>query len=193
MLPGNNISSITQYAPFLDADKLPTNNLLDYEMGGIALNDGTKGLNFQLWTLRLTGNNVIISANTVSPTTLFSGTHITEISLTFDQNMNPVVAYVQSGQPKLYWFDSLVNLQVLTDLDPTIRTPRVCMDDKRRLTTQLGQNDAILGYIRNNNLYYCQQRERYTVERLLASNVRGRLVKIGMNKGNRLQFMIKKY
>lgn len=192
MLPFDYLSPTVKSSDFQYGDSLGTTNLLDYEMGGTALNDATDGLLVKLWKLELVGTDVIISATDVAPSTLFSGSGISEISFTFDQNMNPFVAYVQSGQAKYYWYDpSLSSYQTVT-MASTVKYPRVCMDDKRPDMTTLDKNDIILAYINNGNLYYRMQRERFLTERLLASSVTGKLIKIGMNKGNRLQFMFRR-
>ena len=47
-------------------------------------------------------------------------------------------------------------------------------------------------YLKNDNLYIRASSERYQTEHLFKSGVTGKLIKIGMNDKNRLQFMIRK-
>ena len=193
MLPLSNglLRTPAVYAPFLYGDSLSTLPTRDYEIGGAGISDGTQGLQVKLWMAELVGNDIILSASGVSPTTVITGSGITEISFTFDQNMRPVIAYVQNDQAKYYWYDATISNYTTTNLPSGSSNPRVCMDDKRKFSSTLGNNDVILAYIKSNNLYYRQQRDRYNTEYLLKTTVNGRLVKIGMNTVNRLQFMIK--
>ena len=192
MLPFDYLSPTVKSSDFQYGDSLGTTNLLDYEMGGTALNDASNGLLVKLWKIELVANDVVVSASGVSDTTLFSGSGISELSFTFDQNMNPFVAFVQSGQAKYYWYDPSLSSYQTVSMASTVKYPRVCMDDKRPDMTTLDKNDIILAYINNGNLYYRIQRERFLTERLLASSVTGKLIKIRMNNANRLQFMFRR-
>lgn len=114
---------------------------------------------------------------------------MTEISFSFDANMQPAVAFVADGQAYLNWYDNTVPGYVTTTLSADVETPRVTLDDKRHVGSNGYQvSDVILAYTRGGNLYYRQQRERYTVERLLKEGVTP-LIKIGFNRQLRLQFM----
>jgi hypothetical protein len=157
-------------------------------MGGVALNDPSQGLRVREWTLYLEGENVTVSAEDVTPVVLFTGANITELSLAFDQNMNPVVAYVQAEQAKLYWFDPTIPGYTATVIDEAI-TPRVALDDKRELFEP--SSDVILGYIKNGNLYFRAQRDRYLIEYLLKSDVNATLVTVGMAVNNRFKFKLR--
>jgi hypothetical protein len=190
MIPGNSLSNPTEYAPFLYGDSLPTTNHIDYEMGGIAIQDASQGLQYQLWQAALVGNNVILTPQITisSPVTIYSGNNITEISFTFDQNMTPFLAFVQDGTAKYYWYDNSLHSYTTVSLPSGVTNPRVCLDDKRAIESALGHNDIILAYIRSNNLCFRMQRQRFLTEYVLATNVNATLVKIGMNTVNRLQF-----
>lgn len=191
MIPGDSLSSSPVYSPFLYGDSLSVSAIRDYEMGGVALNDPSEGLNIKLWRLDVSGTHIVISENGANPQNIITGSDITEASFAFDQNMRPVIVYVQNGQAKLYWYDPTIPGVTTTTLASTVKSPRVAMDDKRTQTTLLGQNDVILAYIRSNNLYFRMQRERYLTEHLLQSTVNGLLVNLGMNTANRLQFELK--
>lgn len=165
-------------------------NYLDYEDGGVALNDPSQGLLYQVWKARLTvSGDVMISAPNTPETLLYSGADITEISLTFDQNMRPALAFVQNDIAKLRWYDTLVSAQVVTEFDADVITPRVFLDDKRALESLI--SDIILVYSRGGSLYYRQQRDRFLNEYLLAADIAPKGIrKVGMNSKLRLQVQI---
>jgi len=190
MIPQQKLSSTYVYAEYLAPDDGPwISSMVDYELGGAALNDPSQGLTVKPWRLRVVGNDVRIDAiPTVSEVTLFTAPGITEASLAFDQNMRPIVAYVQSGVAKLWWYDTLAQTTVVTELGADVLTPRVTLDDKR--PWQVAASDVILAYVRNNNLYFRAQRDRFGVEYLLRENIDGLLLRVGMNNQRRLMFWL---
>lgn len=163
---------------------LPIDKFQDWELGGIALNDPSAGLTVQVWKFTLevdkdTGDSfVYVEAPSVAKTLLFTGSYMTEIAGAFDQNMNPMVAYIESGIPKFWWWDSTANAMVHTTLPTGSFDLRCSLDDKRRFN--VSESDVILSYIRGGSLYYRIQRERYMTEHLLQDNV-SRLVCSAMN------------
>ena len=199
MIPSKALSPLLQWAPFLYPDNLPVYNTTDWQMGGIALQDGSQGLQVQPWFLEITGtvtsNNVVISAANRQPLILFSAPFITEVSLSFDQNMNPAVAYVSQGNPKFWWYDATIPGYTIISLAAGVTSPRCTFDDKRKLEVTLGMSDIILAYIYNNNLCYRQERDRFLTEYILYNNLNlvisnPTLNKVGMNEKERLQFQI---
>jgi hypothetical protein len=163
----------------------------DYELGGIALNDASQGLQVQNWRLQLVGTEIRVAPEPyTSETVLITAAGITQCSLAFDQNMNPAVAYMQFNQAKLYWFDSVPGEMVTTTLASDVRSPFLSMDDKRDKSNT--RNDVLLFYIRSNRLCYRQQRDRFNTERTLAW-FDGNLLSIrkaGMNDGLRMQIEV---
>ena len=188
MFPDNVLSSEVVKSPFLGAKSLQISRYIDYENGGITLNDPSQGLFYQIWRCRLLGNDVVIDATYVDESILYSDTGISEISFTFDQNMRPILAFVKDGFPYLRWYDSAVGHQVVTALDPTIITPRVSLDDKR--SSQSSISDIILAYIRSGNLCWRLQRDRFLIEYISLATLSPGLIKIGMNTKYRFQFML---
>lgn len=164
-----------------------TTPLVDYEMGGVALLDTSQGLNFIPWRVRLDDYQVKLMPDGGSEIVLFEGTHISEISLTFDQNMRWSVGYVQDGILKLNWFDSQVSARVTT-VFAAARNPKMALDDKR--PAEVATSDMILAYIAGNTLFYRQQRDRFLIERTLRTSLfpGTKLKNIGMNKNMRMQF-----
>lgn len=186
MLPDNTQSSRPVPALFSGARALPVTGLVDYEHGGIAIQDPSRGLLYQIWRAQVLGNDVVLDAQNVAPFVLYSGANITEISLAFDQNMRPVIAFVEDGRAKMQWYDTAQSAQVVTTLDAAVINPRVALDDKRE--SQSGISDIVLGYIKNGVCYYREQRDRFTVERVFDEGPHVGLIKIGMNRGLRFQF-----
>lgn len=190
MLPsGGYLSTVPQAAAFEEAQGERGVPLVDVELGGVALNDSSAGLKVKLWTLRYEAGDFIVSADGVPDTVLFSAPDVTQLALAFDQNMAPFVAYMEAGQPRFRWYDARVTGYVVVDLPADCVDLRACMDDKR--LNQRAASDIILAYLRGTNLYYRQQRDRFAVEHLLASNLNARLLAIGMNTANRLQFQLR--
>lgn len=188
MMPERSLSTTPVIGPFLVPEGGSASPLIDYEMGGIALRDASQGLQVQVWTFYLDGDNVMCDAPSVSPTVLFTRAGITELSGCFDQNMNPCVAFVAAGVTTLWWFDSVVHAQVFTIF--TGYSPKVTLDDKREL--QDANSDIIFAYLRGSTLYNRTQRDRFTVEDMLYSPIDSSKYKfkaMGMNSINRLQFL----
>lgn len=188
---GNVLSSEIIPAPFEGGRALPVSLTRDFETGGIGLNDPSKGLNYQIWNCKIKEKEeIIISAENTEDIIVYQGSNITECSLTFDQNMRPAVAFVEQDVAKLRWYDSQASSQVVTTLGSDIITPRVSMDDKRYRQSTV--NDIILAYLRSGNLYFRLQRDRFGVEYLLQPNVQSPgIIKIGMNRVNRFQFLMR--
>jgi hypothetical protein len=186
-LPGDNMPNILAPVAFQqpDAQGRPVRTL-DYERGGIGLSDPSQGLLVQDWRARLDGDAVKVAPFPYEvETTLFSDPGITELSLAFDQNMRPAIAYMVGAQAKLWWFDQVANAVVTTNLDADVRSPFLSMDDKRGPATTSNRNDILLFYIRGANLCYRQQRDRFDTERVLGPVASEALVitRAGMSRG----------
>lgn len=181
MLPDNTISVVPLGADFVVPKSA---KLIDYERGGIALNDTSAGLNFQLWALRYKAGQVLISAETVAETVLFVQPGITELSLAFDQNMQPVVAYRVGDNSYLRWYDATIP-GITTSTFLGCKNPRVSLDDNR--PGRSASSDIIFAYVSNRNMYWRAQREHYSIERLLLADVY-ELRQIGMMQNYRFGF-----
>jgi hypothetical protein len=176
---------------FLPPDTLVSSLIVDYELGGVALNDPSLGLRVKDWkaTFDKSDGWVYLQGGNDAPIQLLQDFNITEVSLAFDQNMNVALAYLTLGVVKLYWFDTTIPGYTTTTFADA-RSPRVALDDKR--PSLLGGSDVIFAYIRNGSLYYRQQRDRYTVEYFLRDSIPNtqRLRNIGMGRNLRFQFEI---
>lgn len=202
MLPQDGqLSSRAQISGFAYPVKgpLPEDNLQDWELGGVALNDPSQGLMVKVWHLQATKRagsddvDVTVSAPGVAPTLLFTVPGITEVALAFDQNMNPFVAYHQGSDAKIYWYDPTIPGMTHTTLPSGIRTMRCTMDERR--AELVADGDIILAYIREGNFCVLYQRERYEVEHVMRTGVGARceLVSMARNRGNRIQWRFRNY
>lgn len=191
MMPDNSLSSQNIPSPILGARALGIGLKSDYEDGPIAITDSSKGLYFQTWSGQAYDLGVFVESNTTGRIDILSELNITTMSFTFDQNGRVVVVYTQYGNTHIWWYDTTIAAYTTTTIGNGITSPKVFLDDKRSVFATT--SDIILGYIKNSNLYFRQQRDRYEIEYLLATNVIGRLQKIGMGHNLRLQFVVGNY
>ena len=193
MIPQKSLSTVLIEGAYLPPDEIPVTSLFDYSLGGIELQDPSQGLQVQAWKAWIddTSTEVWISSPTHPPSILFSKPALTEVSLTFDQNMRPFVAFVSFGNAGYWWWNSLISQQVFSLLPAGSISPRCTLDDKRQL--ELASSDIILAYIQAGGLYFRAQRDRYTIPYVLVGDIRAlmgnpRINKVGMNDKGRLQF-----
>ena len=189
-LPNDQLSTTPRPTQLLSPDSLQSSTGYDYELGGVGLNDPSQGLQVQTWVAYQVGADIIVADEADNETVVTSPGAVDSLSLAFDQNMQPAIAYEQSGASHLYWFDTTIPGFVTLDF-PGVRTPRLCMDEKRALN--ISQSDIILAYIRDDRLYYRQQRDRFTVEREPDDTYDAtglRLRNVGMGDNNRLHFLL---
>lgn len=186
-MPENQTSSEPVPAAIVGARALGITDTVDYEDGGIGLNDPSEGLLYQQWRGRLLDGDIILDAPNTEPVTIYTATGATEFSFTFDQNMRPVASFVIDGVAYLRWYDSSVPGTVVTTIGSGVISPKVFLDDKRPLA--LANSDVILGYIRDGFLRTRIQRDRFLIE-YTHDAVDTRLIKIGFNAQLRVQFII---
>ncbi len=188
MFRNNALSTVPVPSSFVETVSRRTVPLIDYEMGGVNVADASQGLNVKLWKLESNGAQMLLSADGVPAIELFNRPNVSQVALAFDQNMRPHVAFVQTGVTWLWWYDSQAGAMVFSSF-PGALTPRLTTDEKR--PTHLEDSDVILAYVRNNNLYFRMQRDRFLTEYLLKSAVNADLIAIGMNRGYRMQFRLR--
>lgn len=188
MMPQNKLSQVTVYYVWRGPDQADPGVLVDTDMGGIALNDNSQGLDVQLWTFTAVDNQVFVAAaNTGGDTLLLTATagKIEEVLGTFDQNMQPMVAYRVVDQWYYWWFDAVTHGFITSQLPVGTSSCRVAFDDRRR--DQSPNSDILLFYTLNANLYMRMQRDRYQVDYLLRASVHATLLRADMNAINRMQ------
>lgn len=191
-IPQGGFSSLPITSPLLSPDSLPRlDTRVDFERGGVALNDPTQGYNVRDWQAGTNGFDVwVCPYPEQSPRTVFyTGSGITEVTLAFDQNMAATLAWVENGLVKLRWYDSQTASWTVTTY-PGARTPMLTLDDKREVAN--ATNDIIFAYIREGNVCYREQRSRFSTEIVLGPvpGASSRLVQLGMGMNNRLQVKV---
>lgn len=189
MFYDNRPSSVPMLGLIRPPENYVTNDLFDYELGGVDLNDPSEGLMVKTWHCWYEDSKVKIAPEYDGDVTvLFSTVGITALSFAFDQNMRPTVSYEKNGELWLWWWDTSIENRALTNFGKG-KSPRLTLDDKR--TSQFAKSDIIFAYIDGDyNLCYRQQRDRFTVKRVLKSGLyrRSRLKNVSMNNKLRLQF-----
>lgn len=203
-IPGQSLTPTLMWSPFLPPEDSVTivTATTDIKLGGRALSDGSAGLQVQTWTLSvgnvgLSNSSVSVTDSHGNTTLLFNAPGITWARLAFDQNMHPVVTFFGSLGSGYYWWDPTIPGVTTTYFSSSTNITKVCcsMDDNRSRETNLGMSDVIMAYVANNNLCYRQQRDRYTIEYVLYTNItevipNAVVWKIGMNSRYRLQMQI---
>lgn len=189
MIPNNQLTPTPLPTAFIDGAGTLTGPLVDTEMGGVGLNNPSQGSQVQMWDIKYVGNDVIVSAPNTADTVLFIYAGITELSLAFDQNMNPFVAFTDAIGSRYWWYDSVAGGYVFSAYLPsTVKNLRCTLDDKRSQIT--GSDDIILAYMNGTSLCYRQQRDRFATEYVLKTNAGSALFAVGMNVNYRLQFVL---
>lgn len=189
-LPENKLSHRPIYGAFLVPEKAEP--LVDFEWGGVDIFNTSQGLMVYVWKCYYKDDWICIE-NDVTKYQLINVENVKSLSLSFDFNMHPTIAYTVEREDKersafLYWYDSAQAAQITTEYSIEYHTPQVSLDDHR--LHQSANADIIFAYIKSGNLYYRQQRDRFLIERLLAENLGDvELIQIGMTSKNRFQFI----
>jgi hypothetical protein len=220
MMPDNVFSTETYLADFLDPHARSLKDpLIDYAKGGIALNDPSEGLNYQVWRAYVTDEGVWVRRDGIDDSQLvIAGENIDYVSLSFDQNMNPAISYRQADIVKLYWFDTVASAMVTTEY-PMASVGCLVHDDVRDSRVQNGKSDILFFTVENDMIQHRRQRDRYSTLYPLANipiELLGNLppyceeeycdpeyvgynfvsfapavqINAGMNRGNRLQIEV---
>jgi hypothetical protein len=191
MMPENTLSSSAIFSAFLVPDKAEP--LVDFEWGGVDLLDPSQGLMVKIWKCFYHEGWICITDD-VTTHQIIQIANVKNVALAFDFNMHPTIAYTVENEDKtrsayLYWYDTALGAQTTTLYGPDYLFPQLSLDDHR--LHQSANADIIFSYIKNNNLYYRQQRDRFTIERLLESGLSEdvELRQTGMNTKNRFQWL----
>lgn len=180
------ISGAQSPAAFEDKQGRRTVPLVAYCSGGPAINDVSSLYGYP-WVAYVEGTEVRLRREDSDEyTVLLNEEGLEFISLAFDQQMNPVVSYMQSGVAKFRWYNAVTADYVITSLPAGTTRPFVALDLREQVF--LADADMIVTYIRDGNLYSRVQRENYDIEHLSQPNAGQYVVRFGRNTGNRLQW-----
>lgn len=160
MIPGERYSS--EPVTGLLLNPWSRDEKVSHHWGPVQVQDPSQGMLVKVWTLEADEKTVTLSAPGSLPIVLFSRLEdIKSVSLSFDQNGRPYVAFEEvPGSSYLYWFDPVPNAYVFMPVDGAY--PIITLDDARFIDG--GDSDVILSYIRDEAIRYWQQRDRYTIE-----------------------------
>lgn len=190
MMPDNTLSSSAIYSAFLVPDK--SDSMVDFEWGGLNLLDPSQGLMVKIWKCFYLNGWICITDDVITHQVI-QVQNVVHLSLAFDFNMHPTIAYTtvsELGQSTfLHWYDTALGAQTTTEYGPDYLFPQLSLDDHR--LHQSANADIIFSYIKNNNLYFRQQRDRFLTEYLLESGLSDdvELRQTGMNTKNRFQWL----
>lgn len=183
MIPDEVLSSVPVVSDFLEPRDRPYARLSSPHYGGGTIGSG--GQKDRVWVAYYEDGYIKLGDELGG--TLINHVSVSDvrtISLAFDQNNYPVVFYMKDTGGFLYWHDPIPNAYVTIQF-PGCSSGQVVMDDLRDQVAYLA--DVVLVYTREGTLYYRMHRERYTIERPLATDVKGLVTRIGMNRVFRLQ------
>ena len=167
----------------------PNTKLIDRTLGGIAIQDISEGLNYQVWEIYYESPFIKIKGLTTGVVIILEEVQrVIELSLAFDLNMNIAYTYVVGDKSYLRYYNTTTQTLQTMELIHC-KSPRLTYDDLRSMQNQV--SDIVCAYINvsNNTLCYRLLRDRYTIEHTLQEvPENARLIRIGMTEGLRLQF-----
>lgn len=166
MLPKHQLSTIPQIADWLYPYPTDYSPLIDYEMGGVELNDSSQGLDNTLWKLELNKQTGELKLGKYGEDgeVLLTDKAIKKVSLAFDLNARPAYVLEYDNHVKFTYYDTVTSQNVTVSFDG-VRSPYLTLDD-RRVENSAGA-DILLCYIKGQQLCVRYQRDRYTVEHIL--------------------------
>ena len=175
-----------------------SSGLVDYEMGGRALQDPSYGMNYRAWKgyWDPTDSTAYLQPLDASapPTPIFIETgDIEDFSFTFDQNMRwAAVTRKSDDTVQFRWYDSVPEAYVTTTYTG-ITSVKLALDDHRSFQVQGGVSDIILTYISSNLVCWRIQRDRFLTQYVhpnlvLAANMQ--ITHFGLSNKLRLQWRI---
>lgn len=190
MLPGNTLASVHRYSEWKHPYPLTDEITKAYEWGGIDITDTSQGFAASLWVLQyISGELHLGKINTPLVPVLTVGAGVAKVALAFDTSMRPAYAW-QIGEDScvLRYYDTV--LADFTEITFTgIYSPCLTLDDSRTQSSSV--SDIIFAYLKGNQLCYRQQRDRFLIEYVLAEVTQQHLMRVGMTKSYRLQFMLR--
>ncbi len=192
MFPGNELSSQPVVGRFLYYYRGKLNPFIDFCKAGVALNDPSMGMDYQLWKARVyaDGKVTVAPENSAYETETLITTVIgaKKVSLAFDNNMRVAVSFLVGSVLHLYWYDATVSSYVTLNVS-NVRDAFARIDDVRDIA--VSYRDIILSYIVDDRLCYRLSRDRFTIEYFLQDvNALQKLYQCGMTEKLRFQFAL---
>jgi len=197
--PDNRLSNPPVPDAYLYPDGEPRSLNEDFEMGPLAFQNTSEGIDYQAWHLTFAAGEFTLTPETTgAPFNILSGIESVQCSFAFDQNANLTIAWADStGQAYLYWYDSFVGDYVTTEVAAPAAGLAVCLDDKRNLQIQIGTADVLAFYtlpkVGSQDqyvLYYRRQRDRFNTPYTLQDPCWPYIHKSGMHNSLRVQLSL---
>ena len=160
--------------------------LESYCLGGSTLFEVKTNLDTHTWYGYLKSDGIYIKRLDVDTEyKIVEAPNISQLDITFDQSMRPVIVYVSNEKPYIYMYDSKQFTTV--PLDERIKYPKIELDNK--LLSEISGSDIILGYTYEGKLCYRMQRDRFLKEYIIGNNPSKTIVqKMGITKDGRFGF-----
>lgn len=184
--PPNQPHVMTKLAQF----KAPRNRYypmtVAYCEAGPTITRAEDGMTGYVWYAYLDGNKLCVKREDLDEVHVITEqANITQLDITFDQNMRPFLCYVKNNLPYYYHFNKEDSSYSEVALDPTVTFPRCALD----MPYDIPNSDIYIGYNRDGNLCYRIQRERFTKEYILATISHKSMVwRIGRTKDGRFGY-----
>lgn len=190
MLPDNALSVTPVPAALSYKIRRRSIPLIDYEQGGVAIGDGTQGLDVQLWVAEYVGGQIVVypDADHTQRTVVLTLPSVQRVGLAFNTGMHPTIAYEDLSGAHLYYYDAAVLSYVTADF-PGIQYTCCTSDEKRPLL--FSNSDVLYVYMKGTNLCYRQQRDKYGIEYTLQTGLSAELIAVCMNQKKRVQFRLR--
>ena len=190
MLPDNELASLQMFNEWQYYYPMTDDLNIAYGQGGVGITDTSEGLRSDLWKLQYSSNQLHLGkdGDTLSPV-LTVGAGVVKVALAFDSNMRPVYAWqLNPLDCVLYYYDTILgDFTQVTFTDAY--SPCLTLDDSRDESSS--SRDVIFAYLKDGELCYRQQRDRFLTEYVLTETDKKHLIRVGLSLGNRLQFMLK--
>lgn len=179
---------------FYSSDKInfaePRNRLTkateEYSLGGIELEDTSKGLQSNIWVSYLgSDNNIFIKRiDREESIVVFEFPNIDWLSFTFDQNMRPVHSFMSKGKSYIRFYSG-TQFEIKELIGA--RFPNIILDLYEK--EDIPKSDIVLAYVRDGKLIYTLQRTKFTDEVIIATDTNKSMVqKIGILVDGRFGF-----
>ena len=184
MIPNNTITPTPVESNFAYLEGQHYDPLYQQVMGGIALRDPSQGRLAQAWSIAYVNGAIEIRPQNGTLAYSIAELDVQTVSLAFDNNMAPVIAWTTTGGANLYYYDK-ITATYITRFFTGVTSCKVAVDDPRDFYNLA--SDVMFGYTLNNMLYWRQQRDRYDIERLVGPTAQT-LIRMGPSVIDRLQF-----
>ncbi len=178
--------SIPKVSDFLPNNNLAHTPLTQIVRGGVDLGSSIYGRDYQNWVVFYENSTIKVKKETGAVEFSLEVANVKYLSMAFDTAMRITLAWIVDADAYLYYYDT-ISLSYITVKHPNVTSSRLSLDKADDWFE--AASDVIFLYIRNNVLYYRQQRERYEVERAIGPAI-GIITNAGLNIENRFQIKV---